>query len=1018
LIKKLRDIAFIVLMVLLSANFVAAQQFNFKHFSVDNGLEQSQVLTMIEDNRGYIWMGTWGGGLCRYDGIEFASYNNSDGLVNNFILSIYEDSETNLWVGTKNGLSKYNGLVFETIPFNNGTRMVIGDIVEDNNGIIWLGTNNGLFTYDGKTMTNYSKQNGFYEDNISCVYKSKDGTIWAGHDQGFSKITGTTFQHFTKKEGLSNRRVRDIAETADGQMLIATYGGGLNVFDNGNFWNLDEQYELKHRIIHSIKVDSKGVVWMATNDDGVCCWNPNDSTLFYLTEKEGLSNNHVSTIIEDSWGFHWFGTSGGGVSKYLGQQFVHYKAGNGLPTDYVFAVHEDRNNDIWVSTTGKGVSRMGKDGIEHFTSDSIYMNKKVKAIFEDKMGNMWFGSEGEGLTKYDGKRFRNYNRKNGLGENWIKDIVQGRDSVFWVATAGKGITKMTPRDTSYTQFDFQYFNERDGMIKQRINNLHEDKMGRIWFGTDGGIIGYILNDEVTQYTQKDGLTDNTVRSLVEDNAGVLWAGTAGSGVVKIDLYKDFISLDFLNNEDGLSSNNIYLLELDRRGNLWVGSNKGLDRVRFDPERTVTDIKHYGIAEGFVGIETNTNASCQSKDGSIWFGTIKGLTKYTPKANVKNTIPPKTRIYNVSLFYKSLRESKTYGDLVGSWGQIKEKMVFPYNHNHLSFDFIGTNHRNPKSVEYRWKLKGSERDWSPLSKRTSATYSNLPPGNYTFLVEARNEDKVWTKQPSEISFTIQPPFWETWWFRTLYISAGILLLLLIFLFQYNRLKRKARVERQRLEMEKDLIKLEQKALRLQMNPHFIFNALNSIQGLITVRDDKTARYFLAKFSKLMRMILENSRQVSIPMEEEVKTIENYLELEKFSSGDKFEYSVQISDNIDPEAIAIPPMMIQPFTENSIIHGLKHLEDRKGEIKVEFEIIDDYLECRIIDNGIGRKKATEIKAQKENYHKSTALVVTQERLGILNKELTVKGLEIIDRKGDEGESIGTMVVLRVPVMEAEF
>jgi sensor histidine kinase YesM len=318
------------------------------------------------------------------------------------------------------------------------------------------------------------------------------------------------------------------------------------------------------------------------------------------------------------------------------------------------------------------------------------------------------------------------------------------------------------------------------------------------------------------------------------------------------------------------------------------------------------------------------------------------------------------------------------------------------------------------VRYQWKLDGFEDEWSPMSEKTDATYSNIPPGDYTFMVRACNADLVWS-EPESVSFSTLPPFWKTWWFNISMIVLGILVVTVIFRIRVRRVTELAQQEQERLKMEKDMVRLEQKALRLQMNPHFIFNALNSIQGLIGTQDNKTARYYLAKFSKLMRLTLENSRDQRIPLDNEIRTLDNYMSLERFSSGEQFDFNIECTDDLDPEELMIPPMMIQPFVENAIIHGVSKIEHH-GQIHVLFECKDDKIICSISDNGIGRKKAAEVKSQKENHHKSTALVVTQERLDILNIGGNgQKSLEIVDLYHDDGAAAGTKIMIRIPLLE---
>ena len=246
---------------------------------------------------------------------------------------------------------------------------------------------------------------------------------------------------------------------------------------------------------------------------------------------------------------------------------------------------------------------------------------------------------------------------------------------------------------------------------------------------------------------------------------------------------------------------------------------------------------------------------------------------------------------------------------------------------------------------------------------------------------------------------------------MYYSVIIVDVGIIFLIVIIRIKRKNKRLRQKFEMEKNLIELEQKALRLQMNPHFIFNVLNSIHNLIILNDPDKARYALSKFSKLMRRVLENSREKLISIDNEIETLENYVQLEKLTSNHDVIISFDVDEKIDSSEEILPPLMIQPFVENAIIHGLKQL-DKTGEIKVSFKLLEEHiLECSIQDNGRGRENAAMINAQKENYHKSTALKVTQERLANLNQKTTFVPFEIIDLKDEKDEPCGTKVVIRL-------
>jgi hypothetical protein len=490
---------------------------------------------------------------------------------------------------------------------------------------------------------------------------------------------------------------------------------------------------------------------------------------------------------------------------------------------------------------------------------------------------------------------------------------------------------------------------------------------------------------------------------------VRWLGTADNGILQITMNEDSIAEEkWISTEHGISSNNIYQL-VQNGASLWVGTEKGLDQIVFDSLFNIKSVEHFGFEEGFEGVETNINASYRSDDGKLWFGTIDGLYLYQGgDVNYKQRKPPVLFLNDISIFYESI-ETTEFADYFED-GIMVSDLVLPYDMNHVGFSFKAIHYTYSKNIRYRWKLSGADPDWTPPTKITTATYSNLLPGEYSFQLKASIDDN-WDVEPITIEFKVDQPYWEKTWFKAAYYTAIGLVLVIIVLIILFRTKRKNRAIREKFELEKNLIELEQKALRLQMNPHFIFNVLNSIHNLIILNDPDKARYALSKFSKMMRRVLENSREKLISIDDEIETLENYVQLEKLTSNLDLELVISIDEELDAAEEVLPPLMIQPFVENAIIHGLKEM-DRPGIIKVDFKLIHEHLlECTIEDNGRGRQKANQMNAQKDNYHKSTALKVTQERLANLNTDKSFIPFEINDLTDASGKASGTRVVIRI-------
>ena len=988
--KKIKHIL-ILLFTLYGVNNYS-QQFKFQHYSVEEGLPQSQVYAMIQDSRGLLWLGTKGG-LSKFNGKEFTTFTKEEGLSGDQVYSLFEDSKHNIWIGTGDGITHYNGITFTKHPISEKDAIFVSAIIEDNNNTIWAATNAGLYYFKNNAWINFVSNNIALARDISCLFVDKKGNIWTGNDSGLFKIEDGHVTRYTVKSGLSSNKIRSVNEL-NGQLLVGTYGHGLNIHNDNGWYVLGKSNE----IIHDVFVDDKQEIWVATQDNGSIKYNIKKKTSKTYNQEEGLSVDNILVILQDSWGNMWFGTSGGGINKYHTQQFKHFNLEEGFKDKVINSVLGGSHNKIWVGTGDIGFIEMENDSIIYHNQNTDFHNYKCKTLFEDHVGNIWIGTEKNGTYIYNGSKYTQVGNNQGLVGNWILSITQDKDFNIWISTAS-GISKLTPTNYLDLEFRIRNFKLQNGLPASRINTLSPDKENRMWFGTDSGHIGYILNGKIIYYGGEDGIKKSVIKSIAFDEFNHLWAASEGEGLFEANLNNNFITFNQFKKDDGINSDNIYLLEFDKLGQLWLGAGGGVDRISFTETGNISDFKHFGSNEGFLGGETMTNSISISPNGDIWIGTINGLNCHNPSQSKTNTIAPKLSMSNISLFYESITEE------VNDWYNIDKTLNFNYNENHVSFKFEGVDLKNPEEVYYQFKLDGFENEWSPIEKHNVATYSNLPSGNYNFLVKAGNGDGIWTES-IVIPFSIHTPFWKSWWFISI---MAIISLSIIFLIYRNR-QRQRKEEKERLQLEKNILEMEQKALRLQMNPHFIFNAMNTVQALIAKKDEKAARYYLAKFSKLMRKILENSRSPLITIHDEIEALENYLTLEQLSNEDNFDYEIIVDESIQSDAYGIPPLILQPFAENSIVHGLKELQHR-GKITITFEWKETFIECSVSDNGRGRLAAKEIRHQKSSYHKSTALVLTQERLASLSDELPVKSFEILDMK----DPSGTRVILRIPIIE---
>ncbi len=995
----------ILILVFSFSQIVISQNNQIQVFSVEEGLPQSQVYAMLLDHNNKLWLGTKGGGLSVFDGKHFKTFNRSTGLTDDKIFSLYEDKNHIIWIGSNKGLFSYNGLNFTSHHFSDlQSSIAISEIIEDHLGNLWLATSHGLYFQESGVWKNYGKKFNILKYNVSSVFEDDNNQIWAGSDEGLFKIQKNGFTHFTTKEGLTSNKITALG-MVNGKILVGTYAGGLNVLIN-NQWLL---LGAKKEIINHIFVDDKNEVWLATQDNGVLHINPATNGLEYINSDNGLSTNSTRMILSDPWNNKWIATSGGGLNKMYQPIFEHYNKEDGFKGNMFYALEKGADGGVWASTNANGITKILNDSIIHFDAQHGFRNIKCKALFEDHNHLLWIGTEGEGAFVKNGASFYQISANKGLSDNWVKEFATDSEGNIWVATVS-GISKIrySLKGDVFSLLQIKDFSKSKGLPDDRINCIKVDAQNRVWFGTQNGYIGYLLKEELFFSKKDQKLIKSPIKSITFDNSNRIWLATEGNGIFFADLKSEFISFTQISTLDGLNNSNVYLIEADFENHIWAGAGSGLDEIVISETDEIIYIKHYGKNEGFLGGETCSNSSTIDSDGKVWIGTLDGLNNFESNHNFKNRIAPKIYIEDITIFYESILKTK-YASSIGDWMQSFDNLSLSYEDKHLSFQFNAINLLNPEKIKFSYLLDGFDREWSPVSSRNEATYSNLPIGKYTFKVKAVNEDGVWSSE-FLINFKVLAPFWKTWWFYAILIIVVGLIIWIILRNRLLRFKQENAEEKEKLRIERNLLELEQKALRLQMNPHFIFNAMNTVQALIAKQDTKEARYYLAKFSKLMRKILENSRHSLISIQDEIEALDNYLYLEKLSSNDAFEYEIRISDEIQPDAYGIPPLLLQPFAENAIVHGLKELT-HKGNILITFELKDNFIECVVEDNGRGRKVAKEIRQQKSSYHKSTALLITQERLATLTENVNYIPFEIIDKM----DPPGTKVVVRIPPVE---
>ncbi len=991
-----------------------SQSYNFIQYSIEDGLAQSQVYALEQDSKGYLWMGTQGGGLSRFDGKEFQHFSTKNGLISNSISEIFEDSLGTLWISTQRGICTYDGYQFKDFHPQNNELPKSEKFAYFNKNLLWIASQKGIYEYNFIKDSLYKLNiNRLLDKTIIHDFYKEDNRIWIASNQG------TYYYDYKKKEFQSlDKKVTEVIainQDSDGNIWVLSHTQGLKIYDSNSLEEI-EQNELPNTINGwAMFKDSDGNFWIGLEENGLLFYDFKLKKWSKISTREGLPNKNIMAFIQDDWGNIWMGTSGGGVIKYLGQFFVHYDEKEGIHGDRIYAITERKNGQIWFSASSGGLAYYDTLGFQKVEIDSGQFNVKCKALLEDKNENLWVGTIGKGLYKCDSFSCNNIKIEEELAFKEVVALVEDNSSI-WIATQ-KGIYRLkTINDSTY---NYQVFSRNIGLRSSRITDLKKSDDGKIWFATRIGEVGYLMeinekNPKIIKkiFYKQEGLSyDVAVRSLAFDDNGYLWIGTASNGILKADIRTDSVYFNPISNINKLHSYNIYSLQFDKNGNLWAGSEKGVDLLHINEVGIVTHIDFYGKNKGFLGIETCQNAVILDQNNHIWFGTMNGLTQHIPSQKQTKILAPKLHYKEISLFYKKIQET-AYASFYDQKLGLKQGLSLPHHTNSINFEFKAINLSQPEEIFYRWRLLGIENEWSPTSKKESVDYSNLPPGDYKFEVQALIDEQL-TSNILSTPFSIKKPYWEKMWFKIMSLLILFLLIGLIFYNWKKRIEKREKAKREHLEIENKVLQLEQKALQLQMNPHFIFNALNSIQSLVATKDYSVARTQIGNFAQLMRSILSNSRQSNISLDEEINTLDKYLKMEQFCQKTPFNYTINYN-NIDIEEIQIPPMLLQPFVENAVIHGIAHLE-KEGNIHINFEVKNNLLICTITDNGLGREKANELKQSKKPGHQSVAMEVTQQRLEALREGKKYIPVEIIDLIDANKNPNGTQVIVRLPLIQ---
>ncbi|NJN68465.1 MAG: SpoIIE family protein phosphatase [Chloroflexaceae bacterium] len=839
-------------------------ELHFEHITGEDGLSSSSVRAILQDHRGFVWIGTQSG-LNKYDGIAFTVYQNipadPNSLSSDNVRALLEDQQGDLWIGTLDGGLNHFDPTTETftryqhdpadptsLSYN-----VVGALGEDHTGTLWVGTiGGGLNRFDraSQTFTRYQHNpadpTSLSHNDVWSLYVDHQGVLWVGTSGGGLNRFDPASDSFVRYQhdpadptSLSSDYVVPIYETRDHTLWVGTNDGTLHRFDRQReaFVRYHRQdtpersspWQNAFRVIYEDRHEN---LWVGTEGDGLYRFDrEHEVFLPYRNDADdpqSLGNNFVWAMEETEDGLLWVGTVGG-ISKLnlQGRRFEHYyhltHNPNSLSHNQVTSLYEDHLGYLWIGTFGGGLNRLDrqKKTFVHYRHDpanppSISADM-IATISEDSRGTLWIGTYGNGLNCFDREndRFIRYQHDpanpRSLSNNVVVSVHEDHTGALWVGTRGGGVNRFDREQGTFTAYKNDPL-DPTSLSSDYIWSIYEDSRQNLWVATwEGGLNRFDRDSETFEHYEYDvndphSLGHNNVYSLYEDSQQRLWVCTYG-GLNRFD--RDRGTFTRYTKQDGLVSNIVYGALEDGEGYLWLSTIRGLSR--FDP-RTET-FRNYDVRDGLQGNEFLFGAFHKNRAGEMFFGGINGFNAFHPDHIFDNPYVPPVYLTNFLLLNKPV---KIGGDspLERHISETTD-LILSYEDTVLTFEFAALSYIHPKKNRYRYQLEGFDQEWTEVdSTRNFATYTNLDAGTYVFRVVASNNDDVWNEQGASVRITVTPPWWGTWWFTT----GWVVLLLLTgwsgVRFKMNEQTQKLERQRRELEHEQMLLEQQQRLDRVQ------------------------------------------------------------------------------------------------------------------------------------------------------------------------------------------------------------
>lgn len=832
---------------------------SFKNFI--NGLSHGSVSDILEDSKGYIWVATQNG-LNRFDGMEYKvfEHDNRDSTTINHssVLCLFEDSNGHIWIGTRGGLNIYDPVQnkFESIYRNSNDSLslinsYINQILEDQNGQIWICTAQGVNVLDKESRT--VTQTYLKGQYTKAMYEDKNANIWIGgvnlfmynHEMG-EFIQSNNPDYF--ENDINSTDIRCIVDDKYGNLWIGTWGNGLIkmvISGSGKYrfhnyvHEINNANSISHNGILSMCPDSKGYLWIGTDNGGLNRFDPIKKVFKHYknnpNDESSLSNNSIWAVEEDHVGRIWVGTYSQGMDvidpyrKKFGHVSLSTKKKMKIKSKVIEGFTETSDGIIWIASDGGGLQKFNPktNALVEFLhdpdNDNSLPSDVLSCITHDENDVLWLGSWHGGICSYDPeddiyKRFlHDPLDSNSLSSDYVIDIEWDpkKNRNFWASCWGKGIDYYDQEKGRFRNFKGR---DNTGLSHNNVLDLQYDLEGNLWIGTEFGLnkVSWKGDDfddfKIEVYysnrIKSNTILDNYINRIFIDFSGRVWIGTSNYG---LSLYRpatnDFVSFT---RKDGLISNSVVSILEDDKHNLWIATSRGVSKgiLHMNGENHIRGMSflNYDKSDGLQSDFFKLGAALKASDNSFYFGGINGFNHFFPSDINDNPNIPPVYITDFKLFNKSVSNLDPDQNILEKDVSETKEISLNHNQNVFSFQFIALNYTRPEKNQYAYIMEGVDKDWNYVGNKNSATYTTLNPGRYVFKVKASNNDGLWNEEGASIVINITPPYWKTTWFKLTVAFVAFGLIVLIFRTRTDAiLKKKRELEKHIGERTKELRK---------------------------------------------------------------------------------------------------------------------------------------------------------------------------------------------------------------------